>query len=103
MPAFNGFFVTIGVLGGLLPDLIRFVKGRHKGFPDWFSQPGYWVGLLILLVLGGIAAWLGQPSQWKQALAMGYAAPEVLSRLVGDDALIVKEGSRFPLLKWWAK
>jgi hypothetical protein len=104
VPEFNGFFVSMGILGGLLPDAIRFAKGRHKGFPDWASQPGYWVGLLVLLLLGGLAAWLGQPTQWIQAAAMGYAAPEFLSRLFGDDKPTAKgPGGGFPLRKWWAK
>jgi len=104
MPAFVGLFVVVGAFGGLLPDLIRFVKEKEKGFPEWFSKPGYWVGLGVLVVLGGLAAWLGQATKWQSALAMGYGAPEFLSRLIAKDSVTMKGAAGgFPLRKWWAQ
>jgi hypothetical protein len=103
MPHLDWTFVALGAVGGLLPDLIRFVKDRQKGFPDWFRKVGYWVGLLLLVVLGGFAAWLGGAKTWQAALAMGYAAPEIISRLVGSDSPDLRGFGGFSLRKWWAK
>jgi hypothetical protein len=96
-------FVAFGAVGGLLPDAIRFAKNREKGFPDWFRKIGYWAGLLVLVLLGGFAAWLGRANSVQAALAMGYAAPEILSRLLGDDAPTLRGAEGFELRKWWAR
>src|SRR5262245_6856288 len=72
MPEFSTTFFTLGAVGGLLPDAIRFAKGRHKGFPEWFLYWGYWFGLAMLVVLGGLAAWLGEAQNWKSAIALGF-------------------------------
>jgi len=104
MPPFNGMFMGLGVFGALLPDAIRFAQGRQDGFPRWFAKPGYWAGLFVLLALGAAAAYFGQPGDWKAAIAMGYGAPEFLSRLFAKDAVQVKGGAdEFPVRRWWSR
>jgi hypothetical protein len=103
MPDFDLSYVLLGASGGLLPDAIRFARQRYEGFPQWFRRPGYWVGLLVLVLLGALAAWLGEAKDWKAALAMGFAAPEVISRLLGSDQPTVRDVGGFPIRKWWSK
>ncbi len=103
MPNLNWTLVSFGALGGLLPDLVRFVKNRQKGFPEWFSKVGYWVALLFLVILGGLVAWLGGAGSWKAALAMGYAAPEIISRLAGSESPDLRSLAGFEVRKWWAR
>jgi hypothetical protein len=102
VPEFNSFLFWLGVAGGALPDLLRFVKGRHEGFPAFFTQVGYWVALLFLLGLGGLAAWLGGAETWKSAIAMGFTAPEVLSRLFSSGRAETHGHDGFPVRRWWA-
>jgi hypothetical protein len=103
MPEFHAGLVGLGALGGLLPDVIRFAKNRQNGFPEWFKKPGYWVGLAVLVVLGGLAAWLGQATDLKTAIAFGFSAPEILSRLFADPTPIkARNIGGFPIRSWWA-
>jgi hypothetical protein len=108
MPEFNQSMFWLGVAGGALPDVLRIIKQRYTGFPEWLAQPGYYVGLLLLLALGGLAAWLGGATEWKSALAMGFTAPEVISRLVSAQGDATRGGwtrgmfAGFPLRSWWA-
>lgn len=105
MPDFDAGFVALGVVGGAMPDVLRFVKQRHEGFPQWFSKAGFWVGFLLLLVLGGLAAWLGGADDWQAALALGYAAPEFISRVLAGDPVTIMgtDDEGFPIRKWWSK
>ncbi len=104
MPDFNTGFVVLGALGGILPDAVRFAKKKEEGFPEWFRSLGYWAGLGVLVVLGGAAAWLGQAQDWQSAISMGFAAPEIISRLFGSEsAAIHGTGNGFPLRRWWTK
>lgn len=105
MPTLNWTLVSFGAVGGLLPDLVRFVRNRQKGFPDWFKKLGYWVALVCLVALGGFVAWLGGAGTWKAALAMGYAAPEIITKLVSNDSpdLRGSRDGRFDVRRWWAR
>jgi len=106
MPAVNATFIIFGCIGGFLPDLLRFIKGRTKGFPDYWSKPSFWLGLIFLVALGGFTAWVGGANEVKVALAYGYGAPEVLSRLIASEPEGEKEAVRgapgFSLRAWWA-
>jgi len=107
MPEFTPFIFWLGVVGGAVPDILRFVKGRYRGFPEWFMRPGYWVALVVLMALGGAAAWLGGATDWKSAVAMGFTAPEVLSRMFSTRGQQKRDSvSRntlgFPVRDLWA-
>ena len=86
MPAVNATFITFGFIGVLLP----FIKGRTRDFPDYWTKPGFWLGL----ALGGFTARAGGANEVKAALAYGYGAPEVLSMLISSEPHGEKEAGR---------
>jgi hypothetical protein len=74
--------IALGCVGGLLPDVIRLVKNRgNSAVPDYLKAPMFWIGFILLVAIGGFAAWLLGAQDLKQAVAFGYAAPELLSNL----------------------
>ncbi|GAA3077424.1 hypothetical protein [Streptosporangium carneum] len=102
MPTANNTLIFFGLLGGLLPDLLRFIKGRNQGFPDYWRKSSFWLGLILLMLLGGFAAWIGRADEVTEALAYGYGAPEILSRILGKDPETeATRGGKFRLRAWW--
>jgi hypothetical protein len=60
--------IAIGCAGGVIPDLIRFAKARYDAtIADYFKHWNFWLGLVVLVALGGIAAALGEPTTTMQA------------------------------------
>lgn len=103
-------FVAVGCAGALLPDLIRIAKNRYDpGLPAYLKSPNFLLGLLVLIILGGIAAIVVQPMTWHAALAYGYAAPELISRALsertpkGGGGASPLGGGGSPLLSWWRR
>jgi hypothetical protein len=100
--------IAIGCAGGVIPDLIRFAKARYDAnIADYFKHWNFWLGLLVLVALGGIAAVLGGPATTAQALALGYAAPEFFSKIVAQPPAKSTEESLqlagFSLRRWWSQ
>ena len=105
--------LLLGCVGGLLPDVLRIVKNRHNSsLPDYFKQPMFWLGWFLLVLLGGFAAWLLTAQDAKQAVAFGFAAPELLSNLGAKPEepgrTDIDRGDRgeaprqpFKLRSWW--
>jgi hypothetical protein len=80
--------VALGCAGGLIPDLIRVAKSRYETtFQDYLKRPNFWIGLAVLVALGGLAAVIGQVNSVPQALIYGYAAPELFSRIAAEHGL----------------
>lgn len=75
----------LGCLGGILPDLLRLIKGRHDGAPGYLKDWFYWVMSAVLVLIGGLAAYYGQATGAKEAIAFGFAAPEIISRAFGGS------------------
>jgi hypothetical protein len=99
--------IVLGCIGGIIPDAIRVAKGRYDAMPGYLKAPMFWTGLFILVAIGGFAAWLGGASEVKQALAYGYAGPELLSRLLAaKNTNAVDRGDlsdqRFSLRRAWS-
>jgi hypothetical protein len=95
-----------GALGGLLPDLIRLVKERHnEALPPYVKSLNFYVGLVLAVALGaGTAALLGAASL-QEALAYGFGAPEILTRLFsspGTGSGPARLGAVQTLGEWWA-
>lgn len=95
-----------GCIGGALPDAVRLIKGRFGSTPGYLKSGMFWLGLFLLIALGGLLAWLGGAKETKEALAYGYAGPELLSRLLstkgagaGEDRAV----GEFQLFRSWAK
>ena len=103
--------ILLGCAGGLVPDLLRLIKGRHEAAPDYLKSPFFWVMTLVLVGLGGVTAYYSRPEEPLQALTLGFAAPEIISRLVGagaqDNGLFKSADAPKPsalaqLRAWWA-
>jgi len=53
--------------------------------------------------LGGFAAWLGGAKATKEALAYGFGAPEIVSRLLSAKAITLgRPGVGDSLRRFWA-
>jgi hypothetical protein len=77
-------------VGGLIPDAIRVLKwartpSRNRP-PNPLADPATYVGLVIQILLGVFAAYLLAVTTPFQAVAVGYAAPDLLTRLLGNIA-----------------
>lgn len=97
--------ILIGCAGGLIPDALRIIKNRHDPkVPEYLRSVSFWIGLLLLVILGRLAARLGEAANVKQALAYGYAAPEFISKILsggGASAAATGGGGKLSLREWW--
>lgn len=95
---------AIGCSGGLIPDVLRIVKERYKDeLPNYLWGLNFWIGLVLLALIGGLAAIIGEASDWKHALALGYAGPELLSRAFAGGAVALSSKRIAPVMRrWWA-
>lgn len=88
----NWSIVALGCLGGALPDLIRIIQNRYKTeLPDYLKSINFAIGFILLIALGGFAAWLGEAKAVKEALAYGFGAPEIISRMLSGKAITMAE------------
>jgi len=105
MPTTQWTMILIGCAGGLIPDALRIIKNRHDPqVPEYLRSVTFWIGLLLLIILGGLAAWLGEAANVKQALAYGFAAPEFISRILsggGAGAGATGGEGKLSLREWW--
>ena len=97
----------LGVIGAAIPDILRLIKGRHDGpLPAYFASTSFLVGFPLLLLIGALAVYVGDPASAKEALAYGFGAPELVSRLLADQgARSGKQADRgaVTLREWWAR
>lgn len=93
-----------GCVGGLIPDLLRLIQGRYKPeLPDYLKSVNFWIGLVLAVILGGFAAVWGGASDLLPALAYGFSAPEIITKLLSTKELTA--GSPKPaahLRRFWA-
>lgn len=98
--------ILIGCAGGLIPDILRIIKNRYNPkMPKYLQRVSFWIGLLLLVIIGGLAAWLGEAANVKQALAYGFAAPEFISRILsGGEATTAtaKVEGELRFREWWS-
>src|SRR5213593_4261251 len=96
--------VLWGCVGGLLPDVVRLIKGRYDKAPGYLKSFMFWVGLILLVALGGFVTWLAGAKEIKEALAYGYAGPEFLSRLLSVKEPPAQDRGvpQFRLRQFWA-
>lgn len=106
MPTTDWTMILIGCGGGLIPDILRIIKNRYEPkVPEYLGSATFWIGFLFLLILGGLAAWLGEAANVKQALAYGFAAPEFISRILsggGTTTGAAKVEGKLSLRQWWS-
>lgn len=102
MPPVDIPLIVLGCVGGLLPDLLRAVKGRHKAFPKYWGQPTFWLGLALAVALGGFLAWILEAKAAKEALAYGFGGPAIVTKLLGTSGAVEATRGSFDLRRWWA-
>ena len=95
-----------GALGGTLPDVIRLVRQRHnEALPAYLKRRNFYIGLVLAVVLGAAAAALLDASSVAEALAYGFGAPELLTRLLSRAGTDTGNGRIAPLRtcgEWWS-
>jgi hypothetical protein len=97
--------VLLGAAGGLLPDILRIIAAGRQGTMPGFLKTGmFWMSLVLLAGIGALAVWNFGAGSPKEAIAIGFGAPELISRLgaaaagQGDRGT---EGAKVSLLDWW--
>jgi hypothetical protein len=113
----NWEFIALGCAGGLIPDLIRIAKSRYDTtIADYLKRWNFWVGLAVLVGLGGLAALIGGAANVTDALVYGYAAPELFSRVAAEHGAPPSPGTeghaeglevnpkseKFNVRRWWS-
>ena len=64
MPSTDWMMILIGCAGGLIPDALRIIKNRpDPKVPEYLRSVTFWIGLLLLVILGRLAAWLGEAAK----------------------------------------
>jgi hypothetical protein len=96
--------IALGCLGGALPDVIRVIQNRYKTeLPDYLISKNFLLGFVLLVALGGFAAWLGGAKAVKEALAYGYGAPEIISRMLSGKPITMAQNiPGATLRRFWA-
>jgi hypothetical protein len=113
--------IILGCIGGALPDVLRLIAGRHGEVPKYVGSPYFWISLVVLVALGGGTTYLYSlispqtlsgsepgPGQLISALAIGYSAPSLISKLLSEPAATATRGvdrglhPTRSLRGWWA-
>jgi hypothetical protein len=105
MFTFTPWIVGLGCVGGLLPDILRLIKNRYdKHLAACFTRGNFWLGVVLMVVIGGLAAWLLKATDAKEAITLGFTAPQVISSLSAakESAVDRGAGTEFGLRRWWA-
>jgi hypothetical protein len=105
IPSFNWTFFICGCVGGLFPDILRIIQNRYNKLPEYLCSGNFWLGLFLLVLLGGVASWISGASQVKEALLIGFTAPEVISKVLSEPKSgppATKGAGRRTLRSWWA-
>jgi hypothetical protein len=108
--------IALGFGGGALPDVLRIIAARHGDAPPYLRKPFFYVSLGLLCILGGLVCLVFQPDRTIDALALGYSAPAILSKLLSNEnpppVLGVGNPTTIgfgipnpfaPLQEWWAR
>lgn len=97
-----------GAIGALLPDVIRIIKDRHNAeLPPYLKSLNFYIGLLFAVALGAGVSVALAPADLKAALAYGFGAPEIVTRLLSEPAVAKAAAApphppRRTLRRWWA-
>lgn len=93
-----------GAAGGVLPDVIRLARQRHNlALPPYVKKWNFYVGLTLAVVLGAVTAALLGADSITEAVAYGYGAPELLSRLLSRVETGAGRITPWRTLRaWWA-
>lgn len=109
--------IAYAAIGGLIPDAIRVLKwsrkAKNRRGANPLRDPGIYIGLCIQIALGLFGAALLAVTTPLQATAIGYAAPDILTRILSSAArsqtaqMGAAESPHPPLterlLAWWSQ
>jgi hypothetical protein len=96
--------IVIGGLGGVIPDVVRLIKGMHDpAVPAYVKSAPFYIGLVLLIGLGCLAAWLAGATNAKEALAYGYGAPELVTKILGSSDSARARGATPSIREWWGR
>lgn len=106
MPLFNLTYVILGCIGGILPEALRIIKNMHnEELPSYLKRLSFWLGFLLMIIIGGFAAWIFEAENIKEALIYGFAAPEFFSKLASKKPESTDRAAtdkvKFSLREWW--
>jgi hypothetical protein len=105
-------YIIYGCLGGMFPDILRIIKNRYEpSLPNYLKSVNFYLGLVLLILLGGFLVYLKESKDIIEALAIGYSGPQIFSSLAAsvldkkDSNLKTRGlGNTFYFLKrWWQK
>lgn len=74
----------MGLPRWVLPDVLRLIGERYKGAPHHLKTLFFWYSMVLLVGVAGLATYLLIPSRIVDAVAIGFAAPEILSSALGQ-------------------
>ena len=96
--------ILFGCLGGALPDFIRLIQNRYKvELPDYVRSMSFFIGFTLLVALGGFTAWVGGAKTPVEALAYGFSAPEIISKLISKRPIhLGRPTFARTLFRFWA-
>ncbi len=108
MPAFDLSLFLFGCLGGVFPEVLRIIRNMHsEDVLSYLAKWQFWLGVVLLIIVGGVTAWVMTAASDKDALVYGYASPQILSQLAGAVAPEPPPHQgpgrkpEFNLFKWW--
>ena len=87
-------------------DVLKAIKSRFSGAPDYISSAWYWIMLLVLMGIGGGFTIWRNPQDWVEAISLGFAAPTIITKLLADyedPSLAPKSGAIAEMRRWWAR
>ena len=95
-------------VGSLFPDIIRIAQNRHDpALPSYLKSFKFYLGLILLIIIGLVAAYFKNPADEIEAFSIGFAAPQIISSLAGaanknaNKPVVLGGGNR--ILSWWGK
>jgi hypothetical protein len=82
MMDWSNHYWIYGCLGALLPDVTRIIRDRFQASIPYFSYAPFWIGLALMVALGGGLALGLKADSVQEALAYGFSGPEIVTRLL---------------------
>lgn len=74
----------VGCAGGAISEVLHWWNLRHKpNFPKYAGTPKYWILTSLMIIMGGLIAWLyfGQRAEGIIAAHVGLSAPLILQKM----------------------
>lgn len=77
----------LGTLGGVLGEALKWYQLRESAnYPEYAKRPFYWIITAVMVVAGGVLAWLYglDPADRLLAVNVGITAPLLLKTLASS-------------------